>query len=169
VDDHSGTNLVLPPGDDHNRRLREHVHPAAWPVHPSAGVYDLVAIGGGTAGLVASGGATLLGARAALVERAYLGGDCLVTGCVPSKALIAAAAVAHAVRRAAEFGVRAGPVQVDFPAVMDRVRRVRAEMPGTTERRRCGTGAWTCCSAPRGSPARKRSTSMVRRSGSGAP
>jgi pyruvate/2-oxoglutarate dehydrogenase complex dihydrolipoamide dehydrogenase (E3) component len=55
-------------------------------------VYDLVAIGGGTAGLVAAGGAALLGARAALVERAYLGGDCLVTGCVPSKALIRAAA-----------------------------------------------------------------------------
>jgi pyruvate/2-oxoglutarate dehydrogenase complex dihydrolipoamide dehydrogenase (E3) component len=91
-------------------------------------VYDLVAIGGGTAGLVASGGAALLGARAALVERAYLGGDCLVTGCVPSKALIVAARVAHDARRAAEFGIRAGPVEVDFPAVMDRVRRVRADV-----------------------------------------
>jgi pyruvate/2-oxoglutarate dehydrogenase complex dihydrolipoamide dehydrogenase (E3) component len=91
-------------------------------------VYDLVAIGGGTAGLVAAGGAALLGARAALVERAYLGGDCLVTGCVPSKALIRAAAVAHEAGRAAEFGVRTGPVEVDFPAVMDRVRRVRADM-----------------------------------------
>ena len=128
MDDPSEPNAILPPGDDHNRRLREQVHPADWPVRPSAGVYDLVAIGGGTAGLVASGGAALLGARAALIERAYLGGDCLVTGCVPSKALIAAAAVAHEARRAAEFGVRTGPVEVDFAAVMERVRRVRAEM-----------------------------------------
>lgn len=118
---------VLPPGDDHNCRLRDHVRPEAWPARPAKGVYDLVAIGGGTAGLVASGGAALLGARAALVERAYLGGDCLVTGCVPSKALIASANAAHAARRSAAFGVRTGPVEVDFPAVMERVRRVRAD------------------------------------------
>ena len=119
---------VLPPGDGHNRRLRDHVRPEAWPGRPAAGVYDLVAVGGGTAGLVASGGAALLGARAALVERAYLGGDCLVTGCVPSKTLIACAKVAHSARRAGEFGVLTGPVVVDFPAVMERVRRVRADM-----------------------------------------
>lgn len=121
------TTGVLLPDDDHNRRLRHHVHPEAWPSRP-ARVYDLVAIGGGTAGLVASGGAALLGAKAALIERAYLGGDCLVTGCVPSKALIASAKVAHTARRAASFGVRTGPVAVDFPAVMERVRRVRADM-----------------------------------------
>jgi pyruvate/2-oxoglutarate dehydrogenase complex dihydrolipoamide dehydrogenase (E3) component len=119
---------VLPPGDDHNRRLRDHVHPETWPGRPAGGVYDLVAIGGGTAGLVASGGAAMLGARAALIERAYLGGDCLVTGCVPSKTLIACAKVAHGARRGAAFGVRTGPVEVDFPAVMERVRRVRADM-----------------------------------------
>jgi pyruvate/2-oxoglutarate dehydrogenase complex dihydrolipoamide dehydrogenase (E3) component len=128
VNDHSGQNRLLPLDDERNRRLRDLVHPTDWPVRPSAGVYDLVAIGGGTAGLVAAGGAALLGARAALVERAYLGGDCLVTGCVPSKALIRAAAVAHEARRAAEFGIRTGPIEVDFPAVMDRVRRVRADM-----------------------------------------
>ena len=122
------TTSVLPPGDGHNRRLRDHVHPEAWSGRPAAGVYDLVAIGAGTAGLVASGGAALLGARAALIERAYLGGDCLVTGCVPSKTLIASAKVAHTARRSALFGVRTGPVEVDFPAVMERVRRVRADV-----------------------------------------
>lgn len=116
------------PRDEHNARLRAAVRPANWPVRPSARTYDLVAIGGGTAGLVAAGGAALLGARAALIERAFLGGDCLVTGCVPSKALVAAARAAHEARRAGEFGVRTGPVEVDFGAVMARVRRVRAEM-----------------------------------------
>ena len=62
---------ILPPDDGHNRRLRDLVHPEAWPGRPAAGVYDLVAIGAGTAGLVASGGAALLGARAALIERAH--------------------------------------------------------------------------------------------------
>ena len=126
--DDSETIGVLPPDDGHNRRLRDHVHPQAWPGRPATGLYDLVAIGAGTAGLVASGGAALLGARAALIERAYLGGDCLVTGCVPSKTLIASAKIAHTARRAASFGVRTGPVEVDFPAVMERVRRVRADM-----------------------------------------
>ncbi len=119
---------VLPPGDGHNRRLRDHVRPETQPGRPTAGVYDLVAIGGGTAGLVASGGAALLGARAALIEWAYLGGDCLVTGCVPSKTLIACAKSAHTARRAGEFGVRTGTVEVDFSAVMERVRRVRADV-----------------------------------------
>jgi pyruvate/2-oxoglutarate dehydrogenase complex dihydrolipoamide dehydrogenase (E3) component len=117
---------VLPPGDELNRALRDHTHPPDWPVRPANSRYDLVAIGGGTAGLVAAGGAALLGARAAMIERALLGGDCLVTGCVPSKALLAAAGMVHAARRAGEFGIRVGPIEVDFPAVMERVRRVRA-------------------------------------------
>lgn len=78
--------------------------------------YDLVAIGGGTAGIVASTLAAQLGARAALVERDRIGGDCLYTGCVPSKALIASAARAHAMRGADAFGIRAVEPEVDFPA-----------------------------------------------------
>jgi pyruvate/2-oxoglutarate dehydrogenase complex dihydrolipoamide dehydrogenase (E3) component len=66
--------------------------------------YDLVVIGGGSAGLVAAGGAGLLGARVALIERNLLGGDCLWTGCVPSKALIRSARFASDARRAAQFG-----------------------------------------------------------------
>ncbi len=128
MSDHGERESILPPGDEHNRRLRDHTHPEHWPVEPSRDRYDLVAIGGGTAGLVASAGAALLGARAALVERAFLGGDCLVTGCVPSKTLLKAAEVAHTARHADEFGVRVGEVIVDFPAVMERVRRIRGEM-----------------------------------------
>ena len=66
--------------------------------------YDLIVIGGGSAGLVAAGGAGILGARVALIEKRALGGDCLYTGCVPSKTLIRSAKFASDVRRANEFG-----------------------------------------------------------------
>jgi len=86
--------------------------------------YDLVVIGGGTAGLVSAAGAASLGARTALVERDKLGGDCLYRGCVPTKTLVKSARVAHLVRHSEEYGVKSGRVAVDFPAVMDRMRRV---------------------------------------------
>ncbi len=121
-------NRVLPPGDQHNEKLRDHVHPVDWPTKPRADRYDMISIGAGTAGLVSSGGAAMLGARAALIERHLMGGDCLVTGCVPSKTLIKSAEVAHTIRNAEAFGIRAGDVEVDFPAVMERLRRVRADM-----------------------------------------
>jgi len=84
--------------------------------------WDLVVIGGGTAGIVASTTAARLGARVALVESARTGGDCLWTGCVPSKALIAAAATASSARRASEKGIEVGGVDVDFGRVMAGVR-----------------------------------------------
>lgn len=83
--------------------------------------YDLVVIGGGTAGLVSAAGAASLGARVALVERDKLGGECLNYGCVPTKALIRSAKVASLMRRAGEFGLEPVPVEVDFPAVMETV------------------------------------------------
>ena len=81
-------NHVLHPQDAHNEKLRDNVHPADWGVEPSSEVYDMVAIGAGTAGLVSSGGAAMLGGRSAIIEKHLMGGDCLVTGCVPSKTLI---------------------------------------------------------------------------------
>ncbi len=89
-----------------------------------AAKYDLLVIGGGTAGLVSAAGAASLGARVALVERDKLGGECLYTGCVPTKALIKSARVASLVDQAEEFGVKTERAKVDFPAVMDRMRRV---------------------------------------------
>jgi pyruvate/2-oxoglutarate dehydrogenase complex dihydrolipoamide dehydrogenase (E3) component len=89
-------------------------------------VYDLVVLGGGTAGLTAAIGAARQGARTLLVERDRLGGDCLWTGCVPSKALLTVAERAHAARNAAAFGVDTGEVTVDFTAAMAHVKRAIA-------------------------------------------
>jgi pyruvate/2-oxoglutarate dehydrogenase complex dihydrolipoamide dehydrogenase (E3) component len=122
------TSHVLHPQDEHNQKLRDYVHPADWPADPSSAVYDMVAIGAGTGGLVSSGGAAMLGARSALIERHLMGGDCLNTGCVPSKTLIKSAHIAHLARNAGHFGVHVGEVRVDFGEVMERLRRVRADM-----------------------------------------
>src|SRR5690349_7329594 len=84
--------------DPADRRTAAHTHPPAWVNPTPGGRYNLVVVGGGTAGLVAAAGAGLLGARVALVERGFTGGDCLVTGCVPSKAVIRAARAAADVR-----------------------------------------------------------------------
>ncbi len=84
--------------------------------------YDLLIIGGGTAGLVAAVGAAGQGARTLLVERDRTGGDCLWTGCVPSKALLTVAEHAHIARSSGELGVHAGEVSVDFTAAMAHVK-----------------------------------------------
>ncbi len=84
--------------------------------------YDLFVLGGGTAGLVGAKTAARLGARVLLAERGRTGGDCLWTGCVPSKSLLAAAHAAAAARSAARLGVQVEGVRVDFAAVMTHVR-----------------------------------------------
>lgn len=89
--------------------------------------YDLIVIGGGSAGLVAAGGAGVLGARVALVEKNLLGGDCLYTGCVPSKTLIKSARFAHQLKRAGDFGFEISDFKFQndsFASVTDRVRKV---------------------------------------------
>lgn len=90
--------------------------------------FDLVIIGGGVAGLVSASGAAQLGARVALVERESLGGDCLRTGCVPTKRLVHSAKVASLMRRAGEFGLEGEPLRVNFQKVMQSMRDVRAEI-----------------------------------------
>ncbi|MFQ5704506.1 MAG: dihydrolipoyl dehydrogenase family protein [Gemmatimonadales bacterium] len=90
--------------------------------------YDLIAIGGGTAGLVTAAGGASLGLKVALVEREKLGGDCLWTGCVPSKALISSAKLAHQMRQAEQLGLLgASPAHV-FESVMERMRETRARV-----------------------------------------
>ena len=83
--------------------------------------WDLLVLGGGTAGIVAAKTAARFGARVLLVERDRTGGDCLWTGCVPSKALLAAAESAAGARRAERFGVLVDGIRVDFPRVMQHV------------------------------------------------
>ncbi|MBI2882482.1 MAG: FAD-dependent oxidoreductase [Candidatus Methylomirabilis oxyfera] len=90
--------------------------------------FDLAVIGGGTGGLVTAAGAAFLGAKVALIERDRLGGECLYTGCVPSKALIRSAKVLHLMRRAADFGLNPPEVSFDFAKVMDRMRRVQQQV-----------------------------------------
>ena len=119
------------PGDAHDARLIGHTHPPDWVNPEPAKRYNLVVIGGGTAGLVTAAGAAGLGAKVALVEREMLGGDCLTVGCVPSKALLRSARAAAHVRDAGPFGVRVPDGwRVDFPAVMERMRRLRVLAAG---------------------------------------
>lgn len=115
--------------DPLDAELLAHARPADWVNPVPVGRYNLVVLGAGTAGLVCAAGAAGLGARVALIERDRLGGDCLNSGCVPSKALLAAARAAAAVRDAGRFGIQVpAGVRVDFPAVMARLRRLRAEL-----------------------------------------
>ena len=85
--------------------------------------FDLAVIGAGSAGLVAATFAARIGAKVALVERDRIGGDCTWTGCVPSKALLKAAKVAHEVRRAPDFGIEVTLTGVDMAGVAAHVKR----------------------------------------------
>ncbi len=135
--EHTPEGFVLEPWDEHNQALLHNVHPADWVNPEPAGRYNLVVIGAGTAGLVSAVGAAGLGAKVALVERELMGGDCLNVGCVPSKALIRAARAWADVRDAGEFGVMVPPgARVDFPAVTERMRRLRARISRTDSARR---------------------------------
>ena len=90
--------------------------------------FDLIAIGGGTAGLVTAAGGAALGLHVALVESEALGGECLWTGCVPSKALIASAKLAYQMRHAGELGLDGASPAHLFKPVMDRMRASRARV-----------------------------------------
>ncbi|MEJ7873305.1 MAG: FAD-dependent oxidoreductase, partial [Rubrobacteraceae bacterium] len=74
--------------------------------------------------MVSAAGAASLGAKVALVERGRLGGDCLHTGCVPTKTLVKSARVAHLINHSEEYGIKTFGYEVNFPAVMDRMARV---------------------------------------------
>jgi pyruvate/2-oxoglutarate dehydrogenase complex dihydrolipoamide dehydrogenase (E3) component len=88
--------------------------------------YDLVIIGGGSAGLVVASIAAQLKAKVALVERDRLGGDCLWFGCVPSKSLIHASRLAYEMRHADRFGIFGGEIEVDFAKAIAHVQQVIA-------------------------------------------
>jgi pyruvate/2-oxoglutarate dehydrogenase complex dihydrolipoamide dehydrogenase (E3) component/uncharacterized membrane protein YdjX (TVP38/TMEM64 family) len=120
-------NAMMIVDDAHDQQLIENCHPPHWINPTPAGKYNLVVLGGGTAGLVSAAGAAGLGAKVALIERNLMGGDCLNAGCVPSKAVVRAARAAFDARNGAEFGVQSNsPPDVNFATVMARMRRLRA-------------------------------------------
>ena len=119
--------VIVPPMDEHNQKLVSYLHPSDWVNPQPASPYNLVVIGAGPAGLIVAAGAAGLGAKVALIEKHLMGGDCLNVGCVPSKALIRSSRTVGDIWEASKFGVKApNSVEVDFPAVMERMRRIRA-------------------------------------------
>jgi len=110
-------------------RLRQRKLLAPWhSQRPRQFDTNLVVIGAGASGLVSAYVAAAAGAKVTLVEARTMGGDCLNYGCVPSKALIQSAKVAQQLRTAAQFGVQAPPVALDWPALMARIANVIASI-----------------------------------------
>lgn len=118
-----------PPQDAHERERLANVHPAGWRNPQPVDRYTLVVVGAGTAGLVAAHTAAALGAQVALIERGLLGGDCLNVGCVPSKAIIRTSRLYADMRNAEQYGAQIpADIRVEFPAVMQRMRGIRARI-----------------------------------------
>src|SRR3984893_731268 len=127
---------TLPP-NAHEREWLENVHPSGWRNPQPAGRYSLVVIGAGPAGLVAARAAAALGAKVALIERDLLGGDCLNAGCVPSKAIIRTSRLYAEMRNAEQYGAQTPTdIRVEFPAVMQRMRGIRARISRADSARR---------------------------------
>ncbi len=121
--------LSASPCDVYDRERLENVHPRGWRNPQPADRYNLVVVGAGTAGLVAAHAGAALGATVALIERDLLGGDCLNVGCVPSKAIIRTSRLYAEMYSAEHYGAQIPTgIRVDFPAVMERMRRIRARI-----------------------------------------
>jgi pyruvate/2-oxoglutarate dehydrogenase complex dihydrolipoamide dehydrogenase (E3) component len=117
------------PQDAYERERLKNVHPSGWRNPQPADRYNLVVVGAGTAGLVAAHGAAALGAKVALIERRWLGGDCLNVGCVPSKAILRTSRLYAEMRAAGHYGAQTPvDVRVDFSALMQRMRGIRARI-----------------------------------------
>ncbi|MHB1063040.1 MAG: FAD-dependent oxidoreductase [Georgenia sp.] len=135
------------------------------PNHP----WDLLVIGGGTAGIVGAKTAARLGARVAPIERDRTGGDCLWTGCVPSKALLAAAGRAAEARHAETLGVHVTDVRVDLAEVVGHVRATIAAIEPQDSADALRAAGGTCCTGTPCSPALPPSRSTVTRTTSTRP
>jgi pyruvate/2-oxoglutarate dehydrogenase complex dihydrolipoamide dehydrogenase (E3) component len=135
--------LLPPPSLPENRDSRELPDEApstAWHNPRPAQKYDLVILGGGPAGIMAARTAAALGAKVAIIERDRLGGACLNTGCIPSKAILKTSRLYADVRNAEHFGGQVPrDIRVDFAAVMARMRHIRARFSRRASAERLST------------------------------
>ena len=123
---------------------------------------DIAIIGAGSGGLSVAAGAAQLGLKVVLFEKGEMGGDCLNYGCVPSKALIAAASAAQAARSGRSLGVTSGPVSVDFARVMAHVHEtIRTIAPVDSQERFEGLGVQVVREAARFVDARTAASDSV--------
>lgn len=120
--------LAALPKDEYNLHRLSNLHPDTYQNPKPAPLYNLVVIGAGSAGLVTALVAAGLGGKVALIEKHLMGGDCLNVGCVPSKAVIRSAKTMGEVMAAQRYGILNAAAQVDFSAVMARVRQVQAQI-----------------------------------------
>ena len=118
-----------PPDDRFHRALLHNVQPFAWRNPKSTGKYNLIIIGAGPGGITAAREAASLGAKVALIERNFIGGDRLNVGCVPSKAIIRTARLYAEMRDADNVGAQVpGSIDIGFQTVMERMRRIQARL-----------------------------------------
>src|SRR5882672_2839352 len=101
----------------------------------STQVYDALVIGSGQGGGPLAGALAEAGRKTALIERTHIGGTCINEGCTPTKTMVASARVAYLTRRAADYGVRTGPVSVDMEVVRKRKRDIVESFRSGSERR----------------------------------
>jgi len=114
---------------DFDRRELLNVHPPDWKNPEPVDRYTMVVIGAGPAGLLTALDAAKLGAKVAIIERDRFGGACFNVGCIPSKAIIRTSRLYAEMRNAENFGAQVPTgIRVDFPAVMERMRRIRARI-----------------------------------------
>lgn len=119
----------ITPQDAYEHARITNLHPKAWTNPEPKGRYPLVVIGSGFAGLAAARTAAARGIKVALIERDFIGGTCINTGCVPSKAIIRTSQLYAEMRNATRYGAQTPDgIHIDFAATMERVRRIRAHL-----------------------------------------